>query len=139
MKKAVIAIVAAAILAALFLASRPVKADAVMYKSPYCGCCEAYASYLRSSGISVRVEVADMERVKERYGIAENLRSCHTVVMNGKVIEGHVPLEAVQKLMESDEKGIALPGMPAGSPGMPGVKAGEFVIYGLDGRVFDRI
>jgi len=104
-------------------------AEAVIYHSPGCGCCEIYEKYLESHGIKLKSVSGDVESIKNSLGIAENFRSCHTVIINGKFIEGHVPFEAIEKLLESDADGIALPGMPSGSPGMPGPKTEEFVIY----------
>ena len=108
----------------------------VVYKSPTCGCCEAYSSYLKSEGITVDVQnVADLNVIKERFNIPLNLQSCHTMGVGGYVVEGHVPLEVVEKLLAEKPQiqGVALPGMPSGSPGMPGLKTAPFVIYTLGG------
>ena len=72
--------------------------------------------------------------VKEKYGIPYSMRSCHTTVIGDYFVEGHVPIEAVEKLMleKPDIKGIALPGMPSGSPGMPGSKQGPFIVYAIN-------
>lgn len=108
--------------------------DAIVYKSPNCGCCGQYISYLESNGYNVKSEnVADMQSVKDKYDINSNVESCHTMVINDYVVEGHVPVEVVNKLL--DEKpnipGISLPNMLAGSPGMPGIKKEAFTIYSL--------
>ena len=108
----------------------------VVYKSPTCGCCEAYSSYLKSEGITVDVQnVADLNVIKERFNIPLNLQSCHTMEVGGYVVEGHVPLEVVEKLLAEKPQiqGGALPGMPSGSPGMPGLKTAPFAIYTLGG------
>jgi len=106
-----------------------------LYKSPTCGCCGLYAAYLRSAGFTVDVqEVSDMAVVKEQYGVPGDLQSCHTSVIDGKVVEGHVPVEAVTKLLSQDSvTAISLPGMPSGSPGMPGGKLAPFTIYSFSG------
>ena len=106
-----------------------------VYKSQTCGCCGVYITYLRNRGFDVNVETMDdMDAIKKKYDIPEDKQSCHTSIIDDYVVEGHVPLEAINKML--DEKptinGIALPDMPAGSPGMPGNKQGLFTIYSLD-------
>ena len=120
---------------------------ATVYKSPSCSCCEQYSAYLRKEGYGVEVEaIQDMSAIKEQYGIPYELESCHTMEIDGYVVEGHVPEEAVQKLLaeKPDIKGIGMAGMPSGSPGMPGPKTSDFVIYeitheGTKGNVFMTI
>lgn len=117
-------------------AGEEVKLAATVYKSPTCGCCGEYISYLKDQGFEVKMEnKTDMNSIKVQYGIPENMQSCHTTVMGDYIIEGHVPIEAIRKLVteKPDIDGIALPGMPQGSPGMPGTKEGEFEIFGLIG------
>lgn len=110
-----------------------------VYKSPTCGCCVNYIAMLRDSGYDVEViETEDMVPIKEQYNIPRHMESCHTSIFGDYVVEGHMPLEVVEQLLEEkpDISGIALPDMPAGSPGMPGVKKGEWTIYSLtDGNV----
>ena len=108
----------------------------VIYKSPNCGCCGVYSSYLERAGVSVEVRnVTNMNEVKTRLNIPPELQSCHTTEVGGYVVEGHIPLEVIEKLLTEKPQiqGIALPGMPSGSPGMPGPKAAPFVIYTLGG------
>lgn len=120
---------------------------ATIYKSPSCGCCGQYAAYLEKKGYGVVIEdVADMQSVKEQFDVPYELESCHTMEIDGYVVEGHVPEEAVQKLLAErpDIKGIGMAGMPSGSPGMPGPKTSDFVIYeiahdGAKGNVFMTI
>ena len=107
-----------------------------IYKSESCGCCSGYASFLRSKGFDA--EIVDLastnaDSVKEKYGIPPDMRTCHTTIVGEYFVEGHVPLEAIAKLVKEKPsiKGIALPGMPSGSPGMPGSKTGEFRIYAI--------
>lgn len=106
------------------------------YKSGSCGCCGIHASYLdREGGLDVNVmNFEDLSGIKQKYGIPPQLESCHTAVIDGYVVEGHMPLEVIDKLLmeKPDIKGIALPGMPLGSPGMPGAKKGEWIIYQLN-------
>ncbi len=109
-----------------------------VYKSPNCGCCVGYVSELEKSGYEVKtINVEDMSTIKQKYNIPANMQSCHTAVVEGYFVEGHVPIEAVEKLLTERPaiEGIALPKMPAGSPGMPGVKSEPFKIYSLvDGK-----
>jgi len=106
-----------------------------IYKSLTCGCCSVYTSYVDGK-VSPKVNsfnVQDPDATKRQYGVPPELQSCHTTIIGDYFVEGHVPLEAVEKLMKEqpDIKGIALPGMPMGSPGMPGQKQGDFVIYAI--------
>lgn len=103
---------------------------AVMFKEDTCGCCLKYKAYLESKGIHVDVvSMPDIRSIKQKYGVPSYIQSCHTIVMGDHVIEGHVPFSAIEKMIDSDVSGIALPAMPAGSPGMPGVKSEDFRIY----------
>lgn len=108
--------------------------DFKIYKSSSCGCCGVFASYATkyTKGVEV-INQESIQAVKQQYHIPQHLQSCHTSVVGGYVVEGHIPMEAINKLLEEkpDIKGIAMPGMPAGSPGMPGAKSGPFIIYAL--------
>lgn len=111
----------------------------IAYRSPTCGCCVNWVSYMKARGYKVEsVDVADaeLEDIKEKYGVPEDLYACHTTVVNDGeyFIEGLVPEEVVSRLLEEqpDIEGIGLPGMPQGSPGMPGSKTGPFDIMMLD-------
>lgn len=111
------------------------KEKITVYKSPTCGCCSIHASYLKGKGFEVRLEdTNDMVSVKNKYNIPAALESCHTSVLeNGYVVEGHMPIEAIDKLRSEkpDILGVALPEMPTGSPGMAGKKEGPFRIFSL--------
>jgi hypothetical protein len=105
-----------------------------VYKSPSCGCCVNYIALLRGEGYDVEVvETDDMSSIKEQYGVPREMESCHTSIFGDYVVEGHMPFEAISKMLEEkpDINGIALPNMPSGSPGMPGVKKGPFTVYAL--------
>lgn len=84
--------------------------------------------------------IDDTSAVKVEYGIPEELWSCHTTLVDGYYIEGHVPIDVVLKLLDElpDIDGIALPGMPSGSPGMDGEKDGPWVIYAVSGETFQE-
>lgn len=116
-------------------------ANITVYKSPTCGCCGNYVAELKRQGANVTVEQISNDALvtkKQELGVRSDLQSCHTALMDGYIIEGHVPIEAVAKLRveRPDIKGIALPGMPAGSPGMSGIKSGLFAVKTLMGDMF---
>jgi hypothetical protein len=105
-----------------------------MYKNPHCGCCEEYATYLRQHGFNVTVTPThDMSLISRQSGVPEKLAGCHTMLIDGYVVEGHVPVSAINKLLAERPKikGISLPGMPEGSPGMSGVKTAPFEVLGI--------
>ncbi|WP_243055100.1 DUF411 domain-containing protein [Pseudomonas sp. BP01] len=91
-----------------------------VHRDANCGCCKKWIAHLEQNGFKVVDHVeADMSAVKQKLGVAPRLASCHTAVINGKFVEGHVPAEQIRQLTErNDLVGVAVPGMPAGSPGM---------------------
>jgi hypothetical protein len=105
---------------------------AALYKNPQCGCCAEYAKYLGQNGFDVQVvETFDLPSVKREHGVPAALEGCHTTLVDGYVIEGHVPADIVQRLLREKPavKGISLPGMPTGSPGMMGEKTAPLTVY----------
>jgi hypothetical protein len=105
---------------------------ATLYKNPACACCETYADYLRENGFEVAVEAThDLPLLHRQHGVPDALVGCHTTLVEGYVVEGHVPIGALLRLLTEKPaiKGISLPGMPAGSPGMFGEKTEPFTIY----------
>lgn len=109
--------------------------EITMYKTPMCGCCGLYNQYLNNKfDTPVKlVEMQDINPIKERYEIPSDVQSCHTTIVGNYFVEGHMPQEAIVKLLteKPDIKGIAMPGMSSGSPGMPGNKQGDFVVYAV--------
>lgn len=106
---------------------------AEVYYSSSCGCCVNYIGYLRDNGLDVKpVLTEDMDTIKNGMGIPAGMRSCHTVKIGNYFVEGHVPVKAMEKLLQERPEidGIALPGMPSGSPGMPGGKV-PFEIFSI--------
>ena len=92
-----------------------------VYKTPTCGCCGLWAEHMAEAGFEVKtVDVASLDDVKARLGVPNNLASCHTAVVGDYVVEGHVPAKDVERLLAEapDAAGLAVPGMPFGSPGM---------------------
>lgn len=92
-----------------------------VYKTPTCGCCSLWVDHLKANGLTVQTyDLADLSSTKNQLGVPRNLSSCHTAVVGGYVVEGHVPADDVKRLLEErpNVTGIAVPGMPIGSPGM---------------------
>lgn len=97
--------------------------EITVYKSATCGCCKKWVSHLQDNGFTVKaINVANIRTIKKEQGVPEQLASCHTALVDGYVIEGHVPAAAIKRLLSErpKTKGIAVPGMPMGSPGMEG-------------------
>ena len=104
-------------------------------KDPNCGCCSGWVEHLRNNGFTATVaDTADMQAVKTRLGVPAELASCHTAEIAGYVIEGHVPAQAIERLLaeKPDARGLAVPGMPIGSPGMEGGRPEvyEVILFG---------
>lgn len=113
--------VSAALAAGAFVPFASAAPPATVYRSPGCSCCLAWVGHLERAGIKALVRNAeDMERIKNKAGIPEALWSCHTALLAGYVIEGHVPVAEIKRLMRDRPKaiGLSVPGMPVGSPGM---------------------
>jgi len=112
--------------------AEPVRAT--LFKSPECSCCEGYAAYLRKNGFEVDVNPTnDLAEISSKAGVPEDLQGCHTMFVAGYVVDGHVPVEVIRKLLSERPAiaGITLPGMPTGSPGMVGQKTAPFTIYAV--------
>ncbi len=111
------------------------KGDVEFYKSVSCNCCGGHSDYLKKQGLNYQIiKMKELSRIKKEYNIPDEMRSCHTMVLGGYFVEGHMPAEAIEKLIteKPDIAGIALPGMPPGTPGMPGIKQGEWIIYAVN-------
>ena len=114
------------------------KLNVEVFKTPSCGCCYGYVLFLEKEKFNVKqTDMRSLHSIKKKYNIPLEMQSCHTTIIGKYFIEGHVPLQAVNKLLKEqpDIDGIALPGMPIGTPGMPGEKEEPYVIYQLiDGK-----
>jgi hypothetical protein len=122
----------AAPLGVFSVASAEDKPAVQLYKNPQCSCCEEYAAYLRQHGFSVTTTPThNLSLIRRQHGVPEQLAGCHTMIIGDYVVEGHVPIGALNKLLRERPKirGISLPGMPEGSPGMTGEKTEPFTIY----------
>lgn len=120
------------------LTVRPLMAGAatlppvIMYKNPACGCCGIWTTYLQARGFKVEVVTTDdMNPIKRKARVPDDLQTCHTAFMGDYVVEGHVPFPAISKLLDERPNvlGIAVPGMPAGSPGMPSVTPEPYQVF----------
>ncbi|WP_372876133.1 DUF411 domain-containing protein [Pseudomonas sp.] len=133
-------ILIAGLFAGLAQAAEPIGID--VHRDPNCGCCKAWISHLQDNGFSVNDHVeSDMSAVKQRLGVPPRLASCHTGVIDGKFVEGHVPAADILKLRQQpDLLGAAVPGMPAGSPGMEmGDRQQAYQVIGLDQQGKERV
>ena len=119
-----------------------VAADIKVYKSPWCGCCSAWVKHMETAGHEVQsINIENLSAIKKMAGVPENMQSCHTAFVDGYVIEGHVPADDVERLLTERPKarGLAVPGMPMGSPGMEGPtkEAYDVILFGTGTQ--DRI
>jgi hypothetical protein len=113
--------------------------QATLYKNPQCSCCEGYAQYLEKNGFKIDVKPTnDLAEISRNAGVPEDLEGCHTMFVGGYVVDGHVPVDVIRKLLTEKPAiaGITLPGMPSGSPGMTGPKTESWTIYAVtkDGK-----
>lgn len=109
-----------------------IAADGIIYRTQSCGCCEKWAAHMSESGFELEDRPTTMiHRLKERLGIPNTMHSCHTAVIDGYVVEGHVPASIVQRLLRErpEAVGISVPGMPPGSPGMEGPPPSDYIVH----------
>lgn len=110
--------------------------DIVVYRSPSCGCCGKWVEHLKNNQFNVVDKVLEnVQSVKDQYGVAPEIASCHTALAGGYVIEGHVPVADIKKLLLTKPKvtGITVPGMPMGTPGMEmGAKKDAYQVLSFD-------
>jgi len=116
-----------------------------VYKTPACGCCTKWIEHLEHEGFVVTAtDLPDLAAVKREHGVPAPLASCHTALVEGYVVEGHVPASDLRRLLRErpDARGLAVPGMPQGSPGMEGPRPEPYdvLLFGPDGatRVFSH-
>lgn len=131
----VVAFLLAAVLVFAGAASRRPAVE--VYKSPTCSCCSKWVAHLREHGFSVKtIDMPEVGEVKARNKVPGELSSCHTAVVGGYVIEGHVPAADILRLLKEPPpvRGLAVPGMPAGSPGMDGPNPEAYDVLSFDER-----
>ena len=113
----------------------PAKRTVTVYKDPSCGCCKNWIEHLKKHGYRVDAkDTPDMSQIKTTLGVPADLRSCHTAVIEGYLIEGHVPAADIDRLLATrpQVKGLAVPGMPMGSPGMEGPTSQHYQVMAFD-------
>lgn len=113
--------------------------EVIVYKSPYCSCCAGWVNHIEAHGYGVTIRnTEDLSMVKKMAGVPDELQSCHTASIAGYTLEGHVPAEAIERLLKErpEIKGLAVPGMPAGSPGMegPDPEPYDVLVFQEDGK-----
>ena len=138
-RRSALVLVAAAVLSPISTGVTAEQAPITVHKDPNCGCCTGWVRHLQKNGFATNVdETSQIDAVKERLGVPDDLVSCHTAEIAGYVIEGHVPAQAIRRLLmeKPTAKGLAVPGMPVGSPGMEGgaPETYEVVLFGSAGR-----
>ena len=111
-----------ALLSSMLLSSSTYAAEVIqVFKTPTCGCCSIWVQHLKANGFTPKVtDVPSTAEYRRKFGVPEKLQSCHTAVIRGYAIEGHVPAQDIKRLLKTRSKGsgLAVPGMPIGSPGM---------------------
>lgn len=108
--------------------------SATLYKNPNCGCCAGHAEYLEDNGFDVEViDTNDLAQIKAEHNVPEKLYGCHSTLIGDYIFEGHVNAESIHKVLENKPsiKGLSVPGMPLGAPGMGGEKQGPIEVYTL--------
>jgi hypothetical protein len=131
----VTAVAAVAVTSIAALSHDGTSPEITVYKSPTCGCCSKWIEHLEATGFAVTaVDVADLRPIKVQHGVTPDLASCHTAVVGQYVIEGHVPGDVIRRLLEEapEVAGLAVPGMPMGSPGMEGAYAEPYNVLAFD-------
>ena len=106
-----------------------------VFKTPTCGCCGKWVEHLKANGFTVKVqEVNDTSAYERQYRVPRTMESCHTAIVNGYTIEGHVPAAEIKRLLNEKPKavGLAVPGMPVGSPGMEAARSEAFSVFVFD-------
>jgi hypothetical protein len=121
----------------VWLAAQTPKPQMTVYKSPTCGCCSKWIEHMQANGFAVKaIDVDDIDKVKRDRGVPPSAASCHTGLVNGYVVEGHVPADAVLKMLKDKPAiaGLAVPGMPIGTPGMemPNGQKDPYIIVSFD-------
>ena len=135
----VVFLLAACLILTAVISWRLLQADephVVVYKSPTCGCCVKWVNILEEAGYDVEtVDLRDLRGIKQEWGISPTISSCHTAVVNGTyIVEGHVPVAQIQKMLDEQPaiRGLAVPGMPIGSPGMEGPNAKPYDVLAIE-------
>lgn len=130
-----LAAIASLILLAISSPSQTAGPLVTVFETPTCACCGKWVEHLRANGFAVKVqEVNDTAGYERQYRVPRTMESCHTAVVNGYTIEGHVPAADIKRLLNEKPKavGLAVPGMPVGSPGMEAAHSEAFSVFVFD-------
>ncbi len=131
-------LVTGTVIGSLRLHAQSTSQSMTVYKDPTCGCCSLWVEQLKKSGFAATInQTPDIDAVKTKYGVPARARSCHTALVDRYVLEGHVPVREIQRLLKERPAGViglAVPGMPVGSPGMEvnGLKAQPYSVLAFD-------
>ena len=128
-------ILIAALMLSVQLSANAADIAVKLYRNPTCGCCDVYARYLRSNGFRVDViDTTDLTSIKQKYAVPSHLEGCHTAIIGNYVFEGLIPVDQIKRVLNEQPriKGLSVPGMPVGAPGMPGDKRGPIHVYSLE-------
>jgi hypothetical protein len=131
----------------LVLINIPVQAEEAtaitVYRSPTCSCCGKWLEHLKQNGFTIKdVPTEDMQAIKNKYGVSDEMASCHTAIVDGYVVEGHVPADDIKTLLKTKPKvvGIAVPQMPSGTPGMEmGGKKDPYNVMSFDTENHEQV
>lgn len=117
--------------------------DIVVYRSPTCSCCEKWLAHLKQNNFVIKdIVTDDVQAIKNKYGVSQEMASCHTAIVDGYVVEGHVPANDIKTLLKNKPNvvGIAVPGMPLGTPGMEmGGKKDPYNVMSFDSQNHSQI
>ena len=143
MKIQIVTLIAGLIMALslLSIASRAAATVTVdVYKSPTCGCCDKWVDHMRDHGFNIKTHDVGNKEIRKKSGISDSLGSCHTAIVNGYAIEGHVPAPDIMRLLKEKPKaiGLAVPDMPHGTPGMEGARSDPYSVLLIKERNEDR-
>ncbi len=130
-----IAVLAAAAIGFAGAAAATGPTEVVVYKTASCGCCKKWVEHLQQNGFKVVThDLDDLSEIKASAGVPASVQTCHTALVGGYVVEGHVPADVIQRLLKEKPKiaGLAVPGMPPGSPGMEGPRHDHFDVLSFD-------
>ncbi|MCW8899623.1 MAG: DUF411 domain-containing protein [Gammaproteobacteria bacterium] len=119
----------------VFLSNTATAEEITVYKSPTCGCCNKWVKHLEGQGFDVKTQnIQNINQIKNEHGVQQQFQSCHTAIIGKYFIEGHVPANDIKKLLKEqpDIKGLAVPGMPMGSPGMEGHRKDRYDVVAID-------
>lgn len=133
-----VAIVAVVLLTITSAEAASALPEITVYRDPSCSCCEGWMEHLEAHGVQTNsVPTPDVDTLKQQYGVPDGLTSCHTAIVDGYIIEGHVPVEEIKRLLAEQPtvRGITVPGMPVGTPGMEsGDERESFTVFSFDNQ-----